>query len=55
MALVACAALTGVELTLAQELQSVVGYSPLQTGLFMVPLAIGSALGGPLAGYATGL
>ncbi|AHF79053.1 MFS transporter (plasmid) [Sodalis praecaptivus] len=55
MALVACAALTGVELTLAQELQFVVGYSPLQAGLFMVPLAIGSALGGPLAGYATGL
>ncbi|MBT9433427.1 MFS transporter [Candidatus Sodalis endolongispinus] len=55
MALVACAALTGVELTLAQELQFVVGYSPLQAGLFMVPLAVGSALGGPVAGYATAL
>lgn len=55
MALVACAALTGVELTLAQELQFVVGYSPLQAGLFMLPLAVGSTLGGPLAGYATAL
>ncbi|AJC65835.1 MULTISPECIES: MFS transporter [Dickeya] len=53
MALVASGALTGVELTLAQELQFVVGYSPLQAGLFMVPLAIGSGLGGPLAGYTT--
>ena len=53
MALVASGALTGVELTLAQELQFVLGYSPLQAGLFMVPLAIGSALGGPLAGYTT--
>ena len=53
MALVASGALTGVELTLAQELQFVVGYSPLQAGIFMVPLAIGSALGGPLAGYTT--
>lgn len=55
MALVASGALTGVELTLAQELQFVMGYSPLQAGLFMVPLAVGSALGGPLAGYATAL
>lgn len=52
MALVVCGALTGVELTLAQELQFVMDYTPLQAGLFMVPLALGSALGGPIAGYA---
>ncbi len=55
MALVASGSLMGVELTLAQELQFVMGYSPLQAGLFIVPLAIGSALGGPVAGYATNL
>ncbi|KFX07485.1 methyl viologen resistance protein SmvA [Pectobacterium betavasculorum] len=55
MALVASGALTGVELTLAQELQFVMEYSPLQAGLFMMPLVVGSALGGPLAGYATAL
>jgi len=55
MALVVSGALMGVELTLAQELQFVMGYSPLQAGIFMIPLAVGSALGGPVAGYATAL
>lgn len=52
MALVVTGALAGAELTIAQELQFVVGRSPLQAGLFMMPLVIASAIGGPLAGYA---
>ncbi len=52
MALVVTGALAGAELTIAQELQFVVGRSPLEAGLFMMPLVIASAIGGPLAGYA---
>lgn len=54
MALVVTGALAGVELTLAQELQYVVGFSPLQAGMFMLPLVVASGVGGPLAGYAVG-
>ncbi len=50
MALVTMGALAGVELTLAQELQFVIGLSPLQAGIFMVPLMVGAAIGGPFAG-----
>jgi len=53
IALVVSGSLAGVELTIAQELQFVVGKSPLEAGLFMMPLVIASALGGPLAGYLT--
>lgn len=55
MALVVSGSLAGVELTIAQELQFVVGRSPLEAGLFMMPLVIASAVGGPLAGYVTGV
>lgn len=55
IALVVSGSLAGVELTIAQELQFVVGRTPLEAGLFMMPLVIASALGGPLAGYLTGL
>ena len=54
MALVVSGSLAGVELTVAQELQFVVGYTPLQAGLFMLPLVIASGIGGPLAGFAVG-
>ncbi|MBJ7263713.1 MAG: MFS transporter [Burkholderiaceae bacterium] len=54
MALVVMGALAGVELMLAQELQFVLGHTPLQAGLFMLPLMIGSAVGGPLAGFILG-
>ncbi|MBN9332741.1 MFS transporter [Devosia sp.] len=54
MALVVCGSLAGVELTVAQELQFVVGHSPLQAGLFMLPLVIASGIGGPIAGFAVG-
>lgn len=49
MALVASGALAGVEL--AQELQYVLGKTPLQAGLFMVPIMAAAAVGGPVAGY----
>ncbi len=51
MALVASGALAGVELTLAQELQYVLDKTPLQAGLFMVPIMAAAAVGGPVAGY----
>lgn len=51
MAVVTAGALAGVELTLAQELQFVLGRSPLQAGLFMLPLMAAAAAGGPMAGY----
>jgi DHA2 family multidrug resistance protein-like MFS transporter len=51
MAIVASGALAGVELTLAQELQYVLDKTPLQAGVFMVPIMAASAVGGPIAGY----
>ncbi|MGI2034551.1 MFS transporter [Rhizobium panacihumi] len=50
MAFVASGALAGFELVLAQELQYVIGMSPLEAGLFMLPLVIAAAVGGPLGG-----
>lgn len=50
MALVVMGALAGVELMLAQELQFVLGRTPLQAGLFLLPLMLASAVGGPLTG-----
>jgi len=50
MALVVMGALAGVELMLAQELQFVLGRTPLQAGIFLLPLMVASAIGGPLAG-----
>ena len=51
MALVASGALAGVELTLAQELQYVLGKTPLQAGIFMIPIMAAAAGGGPVAGH----
>ncbi|GEO80789.1 MFS transporter [Pararhodospirillum oryzae] len=50
MAIVVSGALAGAELTIAQELQFVVGLSPLQAGMFILPLMIASGVGGPFAG-----
>lgn len=50
MAIVASGALAGVELTLAQELQYVLGKTPLQAGIFMIPIMAAAAMGGPVAG-----
>ena len=51
MALIASGALAGVELTLAQELQYVLGKTPLQAGIFMIPIMAAAAVGGPVAGH----
>ncbi len=55
MAVVVTGALAGVELTLAQELQYVLDRSPLEAGLFMIPIMAASAVGGPIAGYLSNL
>ena len=44
-------ALAGVELTLAQELQYVLGNTPLQAGMFIIPIMAAAAVGSPSAGY----
>lgn len=51
MAFVATGALAGVQLTLAQELQYVIGQTPLQAGMFMIPIMVAAALGGPIAAF----
>lgn len=51
MAIVASGALAGVELTLAQELQYVLGKTPLQAAVFMIPIMAAAAIGGPVASY----
>lgn len=51
MAIVAAGSLGGVELTLAQELQYVIGKTPLDAGIFMIPVMAAAAVGGPLAGF----
>lgn len=55
MALVATGALAGVELTLAQELQYVIGHTPLEAGIFMIPIMVAAAIGGPAAGLLTNM
>lgn len=55
MAVFATGSLAGVELTLAQELQYVLGKTPLQAGLFMIPIMAAAAVGGPVAGYLSNL
>jgi DHA2 family multidrug resistance protein-like MFS transporter len=55
IAIVASGALAGVELTLAQELQYVLGKTPFQAGVFMIPLMAAAAVGGPVAGYLSNL
>lgn len=51
MALFVTGALAGVELTLAMELQYVLENTPLEAGIFMVPIMVAAAVGGPMAGY----
>ena len=53
MALVVSGALAGVELTLAQELQYVLGKTPLEAGIYLIPIMAAAAVGGPLAGKLT--
>lgn len=55
MAFVVCGSLAGFELLLAQELQYVYGRSPLQAGMFMLPLILASGIAGPVAGKLFGI
>jgi DHA2 family multidrug resistance protein-like MFS transporter len=50
MALISMVALVGFELLMAQELQFVQGKTPLQAGMFMLPIMLASSLCGPFAG-----
>ncbi|MGQ9368247.1 MFS transporter [Azospirillum sp. ST 5-10] len=49
-AVVAMLALVGFELALSQRLQLVLGLTPLQAGLFILPTALAAFFAGPLAG-----
>lgn len=51
MALTAMISLVGFELLISQELQLVFGKTPLQAGLFLLPLMIASSVCGPIAGW----
>lgn len=55
MAFIASSALAGFELILAQELQYVLGKTPLEAGLYMLPLVIACAVGGPFGGHLASL
>ena len=50
-AMVASAALIGMELALSQHLQLVRALSPLDAGLLLLPLPLASVFAGPLTGY----
>lgn len=49
-AVVTAATLLGVQLVITQRLQLVQGLSPLQAGLFVLPIPLAAFLAGPLAG-----
>ncbi|KAA0970383.1 MFS transporter [Aureimonas fodinaquatilis] len=49
-ALVACAALIGLELAISQRLQLAMALSPLQAGIAILPLPLAAFVAGPLAG-----
>lgn len=49
-AVAAAAALLGIELVVSQRLQLVSGLSPLEAGLFILPLPLAAFVSGPLAG-----
>ena len=52
VALMATVAMVGVELAISQRLQLVLGLSPLQAGLTILPIPLAAFMGGPLAGWA---
>jgi DHA2 family multidrug resistance protein-like MFS transporter len=51
VALVSSFSVVGLELVLSQRLQLVLGYSPLQAALFVLPGSLLAFIGGPLAGW----
>lgn len=50
-ALFAAAALLGMELVFSQRLQLVLGMSPIQAALYILPLPLAAFIAGPLAGW----
>lgn len=51
IAIVAMITLVGFELLMAQELQLVYDFTPLDAGIFIAPLMLSSCIGGPVAGW----
>ncbi len=51
LALTSMITLVGFELVISQELQFVHRFTPMQTGLYVMPLMLASCLAGPFAGY----
>lgn len=51
LALVSMITLVGFELVISQELQFVHRFTPVQAGLYIMPLMLASCLAGPVAGY----
>ena len=51
VALLASVSMVGVELALSQRLQLVLGFSPLQAGLTIVPIPLAAFIAGPLTGW----
>jgi DHA2 family multidrug resistance protein-like MFS transporter len=49
--LVVAGCLMGINLVLSQRLQLVLGLTPLQTGLYFLPLSLGAIVGSPLCGW----
>lgn len=49
--LVVSGCLMGINLVLSQRLQLVLGLTPLQTGLYFLPLSLGAIVGSPLSGW----
>ncbi|XBS67980.1 MFS transporter [Acerihabitans sp. KWT182] len=50
-AMISSACLMGIDLALSQRLQLVMGLTPLQTGLFFLPLSLAAIIGSLLAGW----
>lgn len=51
IAMTAMITIVGFELLMAQELQFVYSFTPLQAGVFMLPLMLASGFSGPIAGW----
>jgi MFS transporter, DHA2 family, multidrug resistance protein len=51
VALVSAFSIVGLELALSQRLQLVLGYSPLQAAMFVLPASLLAFVGGPLGGW----
>lgn len=50
VAIISLAALVGLELVLSQRLQLVVGLSPLEAGIFILPIPVAAFFAGPMVG-----